>query len=120
MGPKEKPVTFKTDTEGKVICICEIEEGQKPASIWTLTLPASRPILRSTIQTGICNYLALISEDIQRTLAYSQVVEGGKCQPTWSAVTQVKGCCCVKRFGAAGLRDGERSLHGPASSSRIL
>lgn len=41
MGPKEKPVTFKTDTEGKVICICEIEEGQKPASIWTLTLPAS-------------------------------------------------------------------------------
>lgn len=41
MGPKKKPVTFKTDMGKTVICICETEDGQKPAFIWTLTLPVS-------------------------------------------------------------------------------
>lgn len=34
-------MTFKTGNWGKVICIHETEDGQKPASIWTLTLSAS-------------------------------------------------------------------------------
>lgn len=34
-------MTFKTDMGEKVIRICETEDGQKPASIWILTLPVS-------------------------------------------------------------------------------
>lgn len=41
IGPKENLWHTKLITGGKVICVHETEDGQKPASTWTLTLPAS-------------------------------------------------------------------------------